>query len=307
MTDETHKGSLGDRRGLSGFVSRHSLASFFLLAYGMTWLAWSPFLLSANGLGLLDFRFPEVGGDAQLVGILPGAYLGPITSALIVTALAGGREGLRRWRGRLLRWKFPWHWYAFAVAGVPLLLLLGALPMAGGLHAMRSPSVGVVLAYPLWVVLQTATTALAEEPGWRDFALPRMQRRHGPLLGTLILGVLWGGWHLPLFFSDWEPEGPDPLSIGLFMLVAITLSVVITWVFNHTQESLPAAMLVHASNNAFFSGIFPAMFPSLDTSASISIVSIIAYGGLALVLVAVTRGRLGYEHGQPAPGRPSSH
>jgi membrane protease YdiL (CAAX protease family) len=284
---------------LAAVVRRHALVSFFLLAYGLTWLAWSPFLLSDNGFGLWHFRFPEIGGDAQLVGILPGAYLGPITSALIVTAVASGRPGLRQWRGRLFRWRFNWRWYAFAVVGIPLLLLAAALVMPGALHGARWPSLVLLLTYPLMLLLQTATTAVAEEPGWRDFALPRVQRRHGPLVGTLILGLLWGGWHLPLFFTDWEPEGPDATSIGLFMLVAVTLSIVITWVFNRTQESLPAAMLVHASNNAFFSGIFPAMFPSLDTSAGISIVSIIGYGGFALVIIVVTRGRLGYGYREP--------
>jgi membrane protease YdiL (CAAX protease family) len=301
MSDETSPEVSGHRAGesgIAGIARRHSLASFFVLAYGMTWLAWSPFLLSENGFGLLHFRFPEIGGDAQLVGILPGAYLGPLSSAFIVTAVAGGRTGLRHWRRRLFRWRFNWRWYAFAVGGVPLLLLVAALVMPGALQASRWPSVGVLLAYPLLLLLQTATTGVAEEPGWRDFALPRMQRRRGPLVGTLILGVLWGGWHLPLFFTDWEPEGPDPLSISLFILVAITLSVVITWVFNRTQESLPAAMLVHASNNTFFSGVFPALFPSLDTSAGISIVSIIAYGGFGLVLIAATRGRLGYKGGE---------
>jgi hypothetical protein len=63
-------------------------------------------------------------------------------------------------------------------------------------------------------------------------------------------------------------------------------------------------MLVHAGNNAFFSGVFPAMFPSLDTSVGISIVSIIGYGGFALVIIVVTRGRLGYTPGQSAPGTP---
>jgi membrane protease YdiL (CAAX protease family) len=144
---------------------------------------------------------------------------------------------------------------------------------------------------------------VAEEPGWRDFALPRLQQRYGPLPATLILGPLWAGWHLPLFLTGWA-LGHDLATLAEFVVVGVLLSIVITWVFNRTQESLPAAMLVHASNNAFFSGIFPAMFPSLDTSAGISIVSIIGYGGFALVIIVVTRGRLGYTPGQSAPVTP---
>ena len=65
------------------------------------------------------------------------------------------------------------------------------------------PSAALLVAYLPGLILQMLTTGLAEEPGWRDFATPRLQRRYGPLLGTLILGPLWGAWHLPLFLSDW--------------------------------------------------------------------------------------------------------
>jgi membrane protease YdiL (CAAX protease family) len=298
MLSDTRSNPPNHRRteGLvTGLVRRHSLACFFLLAYGVTWLAWSPYLLSENGLGLLHLRFPEFLGDTQLAGILPGAYLGPLTSAVIVTAIADGKRGLRHWRGRLFRWNVNWRWYAFAVAGVPALLVFGSLVVPGALKGSHWPSMGALLSFLPMLVAQTVTTGVAEEPGWRDFALPRIQRRYGPLVGTLVLGLLWSGWHVPLFFTDWSPEGPDPLSIGLFVMVGVSLSVVITWVFNRTGESLPAAMLVHASNNAFLSGLFSAMFPALDNSQDVSIVSVIGYGAFGLALIVVTRGRLGYE------------
>lgn len=87
--------------GLLGLVRRHPLLSFFVLANVMSWLAWVPYILSQHGLGIWGYRFPDLLGTSQFLGVLPGAYLGPIASALLVTAVADGRAGLRRWVGRM--------------------------------------------------------------------------------------------------------------------------------------------------------------------------------------------------------------
>jgi len=84
------------KRGLGAFVRRHGLVSFYALAYFMSWLFWLPYVLSQNGLGILDVSFPKILGDTQLAGILPGAYLGPLGAAFVVTALSEGRSGLHR-------------------------------------------------------------------------------------------------------------------------------------------------------------------------------------------------------------------
>lgn len=97
------------RAGLPGVVSRHPLVSFFVLANALSWLAWTPYVLSQNGLGIWHFAFPNIFGTSQILGMLPGAYLGPITSALIVTVIAGGSVGLRQWGARL--WKLRVRWY----------------------------------------------------------------------------------------------------------------------------------------------------------------------------------------------------
>jgi len=103
--------------------------------------------------------------------------------------------------------------------------------------------------------------ALFEEPGWRGFALPRLQRLHGPLVGTLILGVQWAFWHVPLFLTpSWaaSSDGDGFLAVVSFVVSTIFFAFVITWVFNNTQASLLLAMLVHASADTFsLNGIFP--------------------------------------------------
>ena len=83
--------------GPGAFVRRHGLVSYYALAYGLSWLAWLPYVLSQSGLGILDISFPKVLGTTQFAGALPGAYLGPLGAAFIVTAIAEGRLGLRRW------------------------------------------------------------------------------------------------------------------------------------------------------------------------------------------------------------------
>jgi membrane protease YdiL (CAAX protease family) len=157
------------------------------------------------------------------------------------------------------------------------------------------PAVPVLIAYLPALVFQMVTTGLAEEPGWRDFALPHLQPRFGALRGTLILGPLWGAWHLPLFLTEWGggPHVDWRLPVE-FIAAAVVLSVVMTWVFNRTGESLPLAMLLHTSVNNFFSLAWPGMFPTIDPQRGSIHVQLIASGVVAAVLLLATRGRLGY-------------
>lgn len=279
----------------AGIIRRHPLACFFALAYGLSWLAWLPYVLSANaGLGVLPLRIPAVQGSTQTLGVAPGGYLGPITAALIVTAAVEGGPGLRRWARRLIRWRVGLRWYGVAVLGVPAALIIGTFALPGAWRQVQPPSAAALLGYLPLLLAQFVFTGLAEEPGWRDFALPRIQRRLGPLRGTLLLGVLWGGWHLPLFLTAWAGwpavRWYDPVE---FVAVAVVLSISMTWVFNRTGQSLPLVMLLHAAVNAVFSGIWPEMFPGVDPFRDSLHALLIAATITAAVLIGITRGRLG--------------
>jgi membrane protease YdiL (CAAX protease family) len=157
----------------------------------------------------------------------------------------------------------------------------------------------MVLAYPL----AFATTfllggPLGEEPGWRGFALPRLQRRNGPLLGSVILGVLWALWHLPLFWTGvWNP--PTIPNILMFIVMITALTIIMTWVFNHANGSLLITMLMHASFNTFANKMVAPMFPAPIFNEFGLLPELIGFTATALVLIAVTRGRLGYEHYHP--------
>lgn len=283
------------QRGFTAFVRRSPLLAFFVLANLASWVAWLPYILSRHGLGVWDFSFPGGEGGGQLLGMLPGAYLGPIGSALLVTALCDGRAGLRRWARRLWRWRVGWRWYAGVLLGVPAVTIASLLVVTGG--DVHAPSAAILLAYVPGLCAQMVTTGLAEEPGWRDFALPRAQRRFGPLPAVLLVGVLWGVWHLPLFLTEWGgyPDVPwhRPLA---FVLFCVVFNVVMAWVFNSTDESLPMAMLLHVGVNTYASLAGEQMFPTVDRD-SFQLALILGSVVVGGVLLARTRGRLGYRGG----------
>jgi CAAX amino terminal protease family. len=146
---------------------------------------------------------------------------------------------------------------------------------------------------------------LFEEPGWTGFAQPRLQRLHGPLVGGLILGSLWALWHLPGFLipsqdlSDIPPRG-TVLDFAVFALALIGLRLIIMWVVNKTRNSVLMAILVHASWNTFYAASLVRLFRAPAVLGSYLNLTLAACV-LALVLVAATRGRLGYRpEGDPA-------
>jgi len=269
------------------------------MASGLSWMAWTPYILSLNGVGVWHYRFPDILGTGQIAGVLPGLYLGPIASAFVVTAVADGRPGLRRWTSRLARWRVSWRWYALALLGVPTVMLAAGALFSGG--EVHSPTSFAVAAYLPGLALQMVTTGLGEEPGWRDFALPRLQWQLGPLRAVFVLGPLWGIWHLPLFLTDWggwpDAHWTQPV---VFLVFCTAFSVVMSWVFNRTGESLPIAMLMHVSVNDFASILWADMFPSLDADRAMLAMTVVAVAAGTVVL-AGTRGRLGYRGGLAGP------
>jgi membrane protease YdiL (CAAX protease family) len=273
---------------------------FFSLTFALSWLAWAPYVLSESGMGVWDVAFPAVGGTTQLLGVLPGAYLGPIGSALLVTWALDGRQGLRTWCGRMTRMRVGWRWFITVLVAVPAALTLASAALADRVPVL--PSLAVLVAYLPGLILQMITTGLAEEPGWREFAMPRLQRRYGPVVSTLVVGSLWGAWHLPLFLTEWGGPHVDATRVLEFMGTTIAFSFVMTWLFNRSNESMPLVMLLHTSVNNFFSLAWSPMFPSLSpehTTRAFLLSSTVA----ALVVLVTTRGRLGLSAEPPTARR----
>jgi membrane protease YdiL (CAAX protease family) len=276
-----------------GLISRHPLPFFFLIAYAGAWVVEAPVVLSRTGTGLLPFTLP-----APLIAVLIAAatFTGPTLSAFVVTGITEGRPGVKSLLRRYVQWRVKVRWYLVVLLAVPASEVLGALVLPGVAASYQPLTLSMVLSYPLAFVATFALGGpLGEEPGWRGFALPRLQALRGPLVGSLVLGVLWGAWHLPLFWSGvWTPL--SLANVVMFIAMTTALTVVMSWVFNNANGSLLITMLMHASFNTFANRIVAPLFPAplLDEYELLPV--LVCFGVSAVLVVAFTRGRLGYRN-----------
>lgn len=192
---------------------------------------------------------------------LLGAF-GPTLAALIVVAVVWGRRGLGRLLRRALIWRVSPGWYLFVLFWPPLLVPAGgaivslfggatpdyAAPPVLELYPLP-PEITDVGPWPLlpFIFLQNVLigSAMGEEIGWRGFALPRLQARMGALAASVVLGIIWGFWHLPLYLTPGHPL--SDVFLGWTLLAIVGDAILFTWVFNHTRGSLLLALLFHAS------------------------------------------------------------
>jgi membrane protease YdiL (CAAX protease family) len=282
-----------------GLLARHPLVFYFLIAFAFSWLLYLPGPLTYYGVLNLD---PSILGLLGITGLL-----GPVLSGFVMTAVTERRAGIRRWLRRIVRWRVGFRWYLFALIGLPVVMMLGTIIRPGALESFQTLAPLSVLPYlSAFIFMVLIGGPLFEEPGWSGFAQPRLQLLHGPLVGGLILGSLWALWHLPGFLipsqdlTDIPPRG-TVLDFVVFSLALIGLRFVIMWVFNNTRGSVLLAILTHASWNTFYSAALIQLFPAPEVLGSYLNFTIAA-GVLALVLVALTRGRLGYQnHRQEDP------
>jgi uncharacterized protein len=219
----------------------------------------------------LEAVFGKISGANPLFYV---AVYAPSLSALIVTAYTGGVSGLRELLSRLLRWRVGLRWYLTVFFGVPLLLLGSAALGAwfSGELLKFGPSHWKLALYPMLISLLTDPGPLGEELGWRGFALPRLLERRSALSASLILGLVWGHWHLPAFFISGLPQ--SRFSLPAFLVSVMALSVLMTWVFQNTQGSVLLAVLIHWLFNAHElpRGSFPVMAGVFTVAALIVIV-----------------------------------
>lgn len=306
MATDTVPPTSATTASLSAWMARQPLVAYFMLALLGTWLIVWPVALAGGeyGLGVLPFTVPE-GVDFLLVQL--SAYTGPLLAAFLVTRAVDGREGTRELRRRIVRWRVAPRWYAVAIF-LPLVIWLAAYGTAltgDPLSALADDPALLLTTFLPIVLIGLLLPSLGEETGWRGFALPRLQALHGPLVATLILGVFHGAWHLPAFWTG-ALGGFSPTTFVTFMLTAVAATFIYTWVFNNTGGSVLLAMFLHASGNAA-SGLLNQLVPDDATYSGWTAflvddggVNVIAFGTVAIALVLLTRGRLGYREGPAA-------
>jgi membrane protease YdiL (CAAX protease family) len=272
---------------LVGLLRAQPLWSYFFLAYIFTWAWMIPMFLIWH---------------QQVLG--PWLILSPSLAGFVMAGITEGRAGVIRLLRRALLWRIRLPWYLVTLLLMPAIWLVSVALMPGAIAAFRLPSFSFLVNYLIAFVSTFFATCLLEEFGWRGFALPGLQRQHGPLLGTLILGFLWGFWHLPLRVfqpGDMQSSGTGWLAFAMpfFLYVCETAAsaVLFTWIFNHSRGSILLALLLHASNNAT-GGIFPSLFPSLFPRPVIPTSFEIGVIVAAVIVIVATRGRLGYDQYQ---------
>jgi len=279
------------RQRFRGLVDAHPVAAFFVLAYAISWVAWlGPILDLAEPFGTLGFL---VGG------------FGPFLAALLVTWI--GSDSVRAWARRIVDWRVAPRWY-FAALAVPLLVV--ALTSVGLAVLGTSIDPGLLPGRVSLVLVSFVSIALVgggnEEPGWRGLALPKLQEQYAPVPATLLLGVVWALWHLPLLAT-----GPTEFhglasfvelapTTGVRILNIVGVAFVLTWIYNATGSVL-LAILAHTGFNTANSTLVPLPLEviSAGDSTTILLVTTVVLWVVVAVLLVGTRGRLGYD-GAPA-------
>jgi membrane protease YdiL (CAAX protease family) len=224
------------------WISTHRLSGFFCLAFLLSWYPWV--IAMARG---------------RSTGPNP---LGPFVAALVIAALAGGRQELKTLLGRLVRVRVGWRWYAFVFA-VPVLFCLAAAALTlllTGWHWLWF-SADKLRELPDRLIFTLLFVGLGEEPGWRGFALPALQKKHSPLVASLFLAPVWALWHLPLFGHEFPLPIVAPFVVGL-----VGATFVQTWLFNRTRGSVLMQMLFHSTVNTVGAGL---IFPLFNGTALI--------------------------------------
>lgn len=277
-----------EERGVRGWLQRRPLLGYGLLAYGIS------FLLAI--IMVIAVQFDALSLDSPLAAIVNQiAAFSPAIAAVIVIAVTQGRAELGKFFKSMVHWRISPIWYLFILFGLPLLMVLGS--MAFGLLSFQNVAERWPLLFTAFlpgVAIRTLMTGLAEEPGWRGFALPRMQAKHGPLLGIFLLGMFWGFWHLPNAFFLGVPY--FAWQIG----ASIVSGFVLAWVYNRTQGSLLLAMMLHAAQNSTASLVGGMLgITSREQFAMVadkySLVYIVTSAVLILIVAFATRGRFGYQ------------
>jgi len=277
----------------SGLVARYPVFFFFLLSFVLTWgyfwLIWAP-----SGL-------PQ--------SLIPLGGFGPAVSAFLVLAATSGKQGVLRLLRSIVHWRVGIQWYLLALLGLPILNFLAFLVVPGTLADLVGPNWRLPQVYltEMGFSLTIGIAPLWEEIGWRGFGQPYLQRLHGPVLGTIILGVLWGVWHLPFFFGPLAQVGPNAtfVSAGIALVefsIGLTgLSVVMAWVLNNCGGSTLMAILLHAafdSSGLAMVALFPSTSPYYLPVHYQTLGIAIVYSIAALVVIVRTRGDLSYKRYQ---------
>lgn len=233
-----------DKATTQPLIKKYETLILFLLVFALTW----PFMIwdALASHDILPFRLP-------LPVMLLQSYM-PTLAAVIVVGLTTGRTGIRALFRKLLIVRVEFRWYVFAILGtavicVAAILIANRFGPAPALPVISKDAPANHLAVFLNAALLFVVTGIlnGEELAWRGFALPRLQAKYSAFTSSLILAVPWTLFHLPLFF-DLNMNMP---SFTIFAARMFALTILFTWLFNHTRGSVLLAYMFHAAGNTW--------------------------------------------------------
>ena len=275
---------MSERTSAAVVVRRHPLADFLVLTFAISWILW---------LGLAAVGLSIATPAGAVLNVL--AIGGPSLAALLLS-IGLGRRALRELLAGFSPSRIRGPWWAVALV-LPLLMMAVAIAVSVALLSAPPPHLtgGLVGALLLeFVRILFLGGPLGEELGWRGFALSRLQQNHTALTSSVLLGLVWGLWHIPLYFVPGTGQhevlrtGTSPaFAIGGFVGWTIGLSVLFTWLFNQTRGSLIVVILFHAAVN--LAAFLPAAVGSTGAASLLNV--LLTWLVAAVVVVVLSRNR----------------
>jgi uncharacterized protein len=266
------------RNGITPFIKRHAVFAYYALAFA---ISWGGIVLTMG----LDGMF-STGATMTIAG---GAVLiaGPSGAGVLLTGLIDGRAGLRRLVARLRHWRVGVRWYLVALLTGPV--VMGATAFGLSLvspdfrpdFAAADDTLGIVVAGIALGIL----VGVFEELGWTGFVLPRLRWRYGVLTTGLVMGLLWGAWHFPMFAGTTDPSGAlqPALVVAVFLFAWLPpYRVLMVWVYDRT-ESVLIAIVMHAAISA--TTFILASVGSEATSGIAILIPVLVWGAAFWVIV----------------------
>jgi uncharacterized protein len=254
-------------------MRKYPIAWFYLLAFGISWLGMTAVVLDSRGIA------PSYRPYFLVLSIFYA--VGPALAAVIVSQVAHGKTCVRELLKGLVRWRVGWGWYIVAVMGSAVLFLVAQLitKLLGFSVTIAVPPVKLS-PYAMFGLVVNSVANACEEIGWRGFALPHLQKQHSALHATLIVGTLWGLWHLPLvFLGGAMSEYPF-----LWLIIIVADAFIYTWIYNSTKGSILLVALFHSFGNivgAFIPGVSPVVYALVNCVVAIALIALFGSGNLS--------------------------
>jgi membrane protease YdiL (CAAX protease family) len=290
------------------FIKRRAALTFFILVFA---LQGGLYLIALLGTGFLGTGTEEPASAADLapleyLALLPGSLMVAM-AAILVIALAFGRVGLRELRSRLFRWRVGVRWYAVALLTAPLLMtaILYALSLTSKAFLPTLITVDDMASLLVGGLVVGLLVPFFEELGWTGFATAELLRRHGVLATGLLVGLVWGVWHVPLYAQTASGGVPMALYVPVMAFsILLPYRVLMVWVYDRTQSVL-LAVLMHLSIT-----VYPLVL--LGSQAMVGgpdLIFNLVFGATLWVLVAVVAaaGRRKLPRGEHTRATPQTH